>query len=86
MDPELLKMMNMAAAGFEQFRRGYRLWSPITAVPNFVQPFFALAAVLAVAISMGISLAALSTLIVSLIALQFLLVEIFGFSIEIPAR
>lgn len=82
MHPELLRFLEMAADGMDRLRRGYAVWQPVTELPGVVRPFFALAAVLSVALLAGISLAALSTLLVSLLVLQFLLVDVFGLSLE----
>ncbi len=86
MNPELLRFLEMAADGVQRLRRSYGLWLPITRVPALVQPFFALAAVLSVALLAGISLAAMSTLLVSLLLLQFLLVDVFGLSLEVQPQ
>jgi len=83
MDPELRRFLGMAAASLDQIRRTYDRWRPITEVPSLVQPFFALAAVLSMAIVAGISMAALSTLVISLLVMQFLLVEVFGVSLDV---
>ncbi len=83
MNPDFLRWLEQAAAGVQHLRAGYAVWQPITRLPQLVQPFFALGAVLTVAVVTGISLAALSTLIVSLLVLQFLLVDVFGLTLEL---
>lgn len=82
MHPDLLRFLEMAADGVDRLRKGYAVWQPIVELPSFLRPFFALGAVLSVAVLAGISLSALSTLLVSLLVLQFLLVDVFGLSIE----
>lgn len=82
MNPDFLRWLEQAAAGVQQLRASYAVWQPITQLPLLVQPFFALGAVLTVAVVTGISLAALTTLIVSLLVLQFLLVDVFGLTLE----
>lgn len=83
MDPELRRLLIKAVDGLAQIRSTYERWRPAASLPALVQPFYALAAVLSVAVVFGISLAALSTLLVSLLVLQFLLVDVFGISLEV---
>lgn len=83
MDPELRRLLFRAVDEIARMRATYDRWRPASSLPALVQPFYALAAVLSVALTFGISLAALSTLLVSLLVLQFLLVEVFGISLDI---
>jgi len=83
MNPDFLRFLELAADGVQRIRRTYAFWRPVTDLPSVVQPFFALAAVLSVALLAGVSIAALSTLLISLLVLQFLLVDVFGLSLEV---
>lgn len=83
MNTDFLRWLELAADGVQRLRASYAVWQPITQLPQLLQPFFALGAVLTVAVVTGISLSALTTLIVSLLVLQFLLVDVFGLTLEV---
>ena len=57
-------------------------WQPIAPIPTLLAPLTALAAALAAALLAGIAIGSLGLLIVAILALEYLLVEVLGLTID----
>ncbi len=80
---DVLTLIERARYGWNGAQQFLSIWAPVAEAPNLVAPFLALLSVLAVALLSGVALAALSTLIIALAALHYLLTQVLGLSIEI---
>jgi hypothetical protein len=80
---DLFTLIERIHFGWNGTQRFLEIWAPVTAAPNLIAPFLAIASVLSVALLSGVAIAALSTLIIALAALHILLTQVLGLSIEI---
>jgi hypothetical protein len=80
---DFLTLLDRARYGWNGAQRFLTLWSPVGPIPDLVAPFFAIAAVLTVALLAGVAIAALSTLLIALATLHVVLTQVLGISIEI---
>lgn len=80
---DLLTLLQRVHYGWNGAQRFMTLWSPVGPIPDLIAPFFAIGAVLTVALLSGVAIAALSTLLIALAALHVILTQVLGISIEI---
>jgi hypothetical protein len=80
---QLLQLAEQALAGVVAARRIVAFWGPLTDTASLLGPLAAIASVLGLALLTGLAVGSLSTLIVSVLVLYFVLTEIFGLSIEL---
>lgn len=80
---DLATWLSRAGVGFTILGYAVDFWRPTIPLPNLVAPLSALAAALAAALLSGVAVSALITLIAALLALQYLLVEVLGLSVDV---
>ncbi|MCX8072531.1 MAG: hypothetical protein N3C12_08780 [Candidatus Binatia bacterium] len=81
----LLRLLGGATEAWLTAQRLLGFWGPVGEASTWITPLVAVASVLSLALLTGIAAAALATLLVALMALYYLLSEVFGVSVELAA-
>lgn len=81
--PDLLRYVNGVFEGLIVARRVLGFLGPVPQAADLVGPLLAVASVLALALLTGLAVGSLATLLVTVLALYYVLTEIFGVSIDV---
>ncbi|GIW43820.1 MAG: hypothetical protein KatS3mg077_1102 [Candidatus Binatia bacterium] len=81
----MFRFLGQVGEAWAATRRFLAFWGPVGEASTWVTPLVAVGSVLALALLTGIAVAALATLLVALMALYYLLSELFGLSVEMTA-
>ena len=68
----------------ESTQRTVSLWSPIATPGGLLAPLYTVTAFVTLAVLVGVAVGTLTTLLITLVGLYYLLTEVFGVEIDIP--